>query len=67
MLREYPRYIIPPIPTKKLTGNTDHDVIQQRKAELQMFLNAVLSHPFLKNYELFFKFISLSGKEWGES
>eukprot|EP00826_Nyctotherus_ovalis_P002336 TRINITY_DN1045_c0_g1_i2.p1 TRINITY_DN1045_c0_g1~~TRINITY_DN1045_c0_g1_i2.p1 ORF type:complete len:365 (+),score=97.03 TRINITY_DN1045_c0_g1_i2:760-1854(+) len=66
MLREYIGYIIPPIPTKKLTGNTDPEFIQERKAELQMFLNDVLKHPLLKNYELFLKFISLPGKEWEE-
>lgn len=64
MLREFTGYIIPPIPTKKLTGNTDPEFILERKAELQMFLNDALKHPLLKNYELFTKFISLSGPEW---
>eukprot|EP00826_Nyctotherus_ovalis_P002342 TRINITY_DN1045_c0_g5_i2.p1 TRINITY_DN1045_c0_g5~~TRINITY_DN1045_c0_g5_i2.p1 ORF type:complete len:350 (+),score=102.88 TRINITY_DN1045_c0_g5_i2:715-1764(+) len=64
MIRDYPGYVIPPVPTKKLMGNTDPSLIQERKGELQMFLNAVLKHPLLKNYELFFKFVSASSKEW---
>jgi hypothetical protein len=66
MLRDFPGYIIPPIPAKKLSGNTDPEFIQERKGELQMFLNDVLKHPLLKNYELFIKFISLVGKDWEE-
>jgi len=66
MTRDYPGYIIPPIPIKKLTGNTEPEFIQKRKAELQMFLDSVLKHPLIKNYELFYKFVSLSGKEWEE-
>jgi len=66
MLRDFTGYVIPPIPIKKLTGNTDSELIQERKAELQMFLNDVLKHPLLGNYELFLKFISSSSKDWEE-
>lgn len=66
MLKDYPGYIIPPIPAKKLTGNVDPSFVQERRGELQEFLNDILRHPLLKNYELFHKFISVSSKEWEE-
>lgn len=64
MIKDYPGYVIPPLPAKKLSGNTDPEFILERKYELQMFLNDVLRHPLLKNYDLFLKFISLSNKDW---
>jgi sorting nexin-8 len=66
MIREYPEYIIPPIPAKKLSGNVDPEFIQERKVELQKFLTEALIHPLLKNYDLLMKFISLSSKDWEE-
>lgn len=64
MIRDYPGYIIPPIPAKKLTGNVDPEFIQERKSELQKFLNEALAHPLLRGYDLLSKFISLSNSEW---
>lgn len=64
MIRDYPGYIIPPIPAKKLTGNVDPEFIQERKVELEKFLNESLIHPLLRGYDLLSKFISLSNPEW---
>jgi len=64
MIRDYPGYIIPPIPAKKLAGNVDPEFIQERKVELQKFLNEALIHPLLKGYDLLMKFISLPSKDW---
>eukprot|EP00826_Nyctotherus_ovalis_P042578 TRINITY_DN4395_c0_g1_i2.p1 TRINITY_DN4395_c0_g1~~TRINITY_DN4395_c0_g1_i2.p1 ORF type:complete len:357 (+),score=122.22 TRINITY_DN4395_c0_g1_i2:646-1716(+) len=66
MIRDYTGYIIPPIPAKKFTGNVDPEFIQERKAELQKFLNESLTHPLVRNYDLLMKFLSLSSKEWEE-
>ena len=57
MMKDYPGYVIPPIPAKKIAGNADPAFIQERKGELQEFLTDVLKHPLLKSYDLFLKFI----------
>ena len=67
MLKDYPGYVIPPIPAKKIAGNADPAFIQERKGELQEFLADVLKHPLIKSYDLFLKFISVSNKEWEDT
>lgn len=64
MLRFYPGYVVPPLPSKKVPGNVDINFIQERKSELQLFLNDVLKHPLLRNFELFVAFLSDERKEW---
>lgn len=64
MIKEYPGYVIPPLPVKRITGNIDPSFVQERKVELQLFLNDILRHPLLWKYELIIDFLSLTPREW---
>jgi len=66
MSRLYPGYVIPPLPSKNVPGNIDIKFIQERKVELQLFLNDVIKHPLLRNFDLFVAFLSLPVKDWEE-
>lgn len=45
----FPNVIIPPIPEKALTGNTDPNFISLRRTALERFLNRIAAHPTLRN------------------
>ena len=66
VIKDFPGYLISPMPVKKIAGNIDPLFIQERKAELQLFLNDLMHHPILKGYELLEQFLSLGSKEWEE-
>jgi len=54
ILKKYKGYNIPPLPEKKLLCNTDEKFIEERRADMQKYLNLLASHseisssPFLK-------------------
>lgn len=64
MKKLYPGYLIPPMPEKKVPGTIDNSFIQERKAGLQFFLNEIMVHPLLRNYQLVIDFLSLPEKDW---
>ena len=66
MIKNFPGYFVPPLPIKKIGGNIELPFINERKNELQLFINDVVNHPALKTFELLIQFLSLPNKEWEE-
>ena len=53
LCRRYIGLVIPKLPVKRLYGNMDPNFIEERRMELQLFLNYVLRHPVMnKSIEL---------------
>eukprot|EP00826_Nyctotherus_ovalis_P013293 TRINITY_DN1356_c0_g4_i1.p1 TRINITY_DN1356_c0_g4~~TRINITY_DN1356_c0_g4_i1.p1 ORF type:complete len:398 (+),score=92.63 TRINITY_DN1356_c0_g4_i1:628-1821(+) len=64
LVKNYPGYVIPAIPKKKITKKSETTFVQKRQDLLQRFLNELLRHPVLKNSELVHQFLTLSSKDW---
>ena len=50
--------VIPPIPSRQLSGNMEEAVVDKRKFELQHFVNRVCSHPILSTAAVWKHFIT---------
>lgn len=57
LVEKYPNICIPPLPGKAVTGNFDDDFISKRKAQLELWLNRMSSHPVVGQSEVFVHFL----------
>lgn len=66
---KYPNICIPPLPEKPfLLSCQSEETLDQLQLKLDLWLNAVSSHPILRESELFYNFLRLQNeKEWKES
>ncbi|EPY49859.1 retromer complex subunit Vps5 [Schizosaccharomyces cryophilus OY26] len=53
----YPGCIIPPPPEKQVVGRLDDEVVEHRRAALEVMLRKISSHPLLRNDSFFEKFL----------
>ena len=67
MMKDFPGSIIPPIPGKKIGGNSDPEFIKERKFDLQIFIINALKHPLLNNYKLLKTFLTAQSKDWEDT
>jgi len=47
LLLLFPGTVVPPLPPKRLWGNTDQEFIDERRAALEHYINHVSKHPLL--------------------
>ncbi|WBW74941.1 retromer complex subunit Vps5 [Schizosaccharomyces osmophilus] len=55
----YPGCIIPPPPEKQVVGRLDDDVVEHRRAALEVMLRKISSHPLLRNDSFFESFLQV--------
>eukprot|EP00826_Nyctotherus_ovalis_P057037 TRINITY_DN7792_c0_g1_i4.p1 TRINITY_DN7792_c0_g1~~TRINITY_DN7792_c0_g1_i4.p1 ORF type:complete len:382 (-),score=116.17 TRINITY_DN7792_c0_g1_i4:83-1228(-) len=67
LVRIYPGFVVPPIPSKKMGKGRDHALLQKRRIIFQQFLNDTLEHPLLRRSELITQFLSLPDAEWAKT
>ncbi|CAF0725206.1 unnamed protein product [Brachionus calyciflorus] len=57
LVEKYPNICIPPLPGKAVTGNFEDEFIAKRKAQLELWLNRMASHPVVGQSEVFVHFL----------
>jgi hypothetical protein len=62
----YPGTIIPPLPAAKAFGNLDFSFIKERKAELEFFIQSIVTHPILQK-SFFLKIFLVSSRRGMEA
>eukprot|EP00051_Salpingoeca_urceolata_P032642 m.16670 g.16670 ORF g.16670 m.16670 type:complete len:526 (-) comp5304_c0_seq1:76-1653(-) len=61
----FPGICVPPLPDKQMQGRFDAKFIEQRRRQLQRFLNRVAEHPVLGSTSVFRHFLTTTDqKEW---
>lgn len=57
LVEKYPNICIPGLPDKAVTGNFEDEFILKRKAQLELWLNRMSSHPVVGRSEVFVHFL----------
>ena len=57
LTEKYPNICVPPLPDKAVTGNFEDEFINKRKAQLELWLNRMSSHPVIGRSEVFVHFL----------
>jgi sorting nexin-9/18/33 len=57
LVEKYPNVCIPSLPDKAVTGNFEDEFILKRKAQLELWLNRMSSHPVVGRSEVFVHFL----------
>lgn len=59
LLKKYPFRLIPELPPKKITSNSDVQFLERRRRGLIRFINQIMKHPILRSESLVLMFLTV--------